>query len=257
MGTQGLFGYILGKKTRTMHVQYDADMLWDILIREIYVIMKHFGTIEKVRDAFGKIQSAKNNPSSLQIEKCKYFTDLNVSTHSTTDWYCLLRGCQSSFINILECGYILNQTYMSGYIFIWNLNTNTVEYTFHSNNKEKDINMIKSVSVPNNIMVSEDVPILTYNEIVDNLKNKYDNDNKEKYALNDKIKELENDISKIKAFLTVKFSTDISAIAKSVNILLELKEHDLQISQFNLQNKSLSSKSFSNRLNDLGMIKNS
>ena len=34
MGTQGSFGYKIGRKVRLMHVQFDADLLWQVLVRE-------------------------------------------------------------------------------------------------------------------------------------------------------------------------------------------------------------------------------
>ena len=46
MGTKGSFGYKIGKKIRLMRVNYDADLLWQILVREIYVLIKHYKTIE-------------------------------------------------------------------------------------------------------------------------------------------------------------------------------------------------------------------
>ena len=44
MVTKGAFGYIIGKKKRLMTVNDDADLLWKILVREIYVLMKHYKT---------------------------------------------------------------------------------------------------------------------------------------------------------------------------------------------------------------------
>lgn len=43
MGTQGVFGYVIDGKRFLMHVQYDADMLWGLLLRELYILMKHYG----------------------------------------------------------------------------------------------------------------------------------------------------------------------------------------------------------------------
>ena len=42
MGTKGAFGYIIGRKKRLMQVKNDADLLWQVLVREIYILMKHF-----------------------------------------------------------------------------------------------------------------------------------------------------------------------------------------------------------------------
>ena len=112
MGTKGSFGYKIGKKLRLMSVQYDADLLWQILVREIFVLMKHYGNIELLREAFVNLKDAKGKPSKETIEKCKVFSDLKVSNETMNetinDWCCLLRHCQHSFINILDSGYFLN-----------------------------------------------------------------------------------------------------------------------------------------------------
>jgi hypothetical protein len=49
MVTKGAFGYIIGKKKRIMLVNDDADLLWQILVREIYVLMKRFVTKEDLQ----------------------------------------------------------------------------------------------------------------------------------------------------------------------------------------------------------------
>ena len=46
-------------------------------------------------------------PSHDDIKKLSKYTDLTVSTRSESDWYCLTRKCQGSFVNVLESGYFL------------------------------------------------------------------------------------------------------------------------------------------------------
>jgi len=60
MGTQGSFGYKIGRKVRLMKVQYDADIFWQVLVREIYVLMKHYGSIEALRQVFENLKEAKS-----------------------------------------------------------------------------------------------------------------------------------------------------------------------------------------------------
>ena len=100
MITKGAFGYVIGKKKRLMCVNDDADLLWQILIREIYVLIKHYKTVDELQKAFEKIVVAKNKPNSVSIEQCKCFSDENESKDND-NWSTLLRYCQSSFINIL------------------------------------------------------------------------------------------------------------------------------------------------------------
>jgi hypothetical protein len=103
-------------------------MLWQILVREIYVLIKHYGTIESLQKAFENLIEAKNKPKPEAIEKCKVFTDLNKSYNNESDWYCLTRHCQHSFINILESGYFLNNGENLGLVFILDFNTNSVRF---------------------------------------------------------------------------------------------------------------------------------
>jgi hypothetical protein len=69
MPTIGTFGYIIGKKKRIMHVQNDADLLWQILVREIYILMKYFGSKKILQEAFEKIKVVKSQPKQADIEK--------------------------------------------------------------------------------------------------------------------------------------------------------------------------------------------
>lgn len=44
-------------------------------------------------------------PTDKEIEKLQPYTNLNVSTQSPKEWYCLLRKTQGDLGKILECGY--------------------------------------------------------------------------------------------------------------------------------------------------------
>ena len=67
MVSQGVFGYIIGRKKRMMLVNIDADMFWQILVREIYVLMKHYETKEALQRAFETIKTTKNKPKPEDI----------------------------------------------------------------------------------------------------------------------------------------------------------------------------------------------
>ena len=122
MTTIGTFGYVIGRKKRLMHVQNDAELLWQILVREIYILIKHFGSKELLQAAFEKIKVVKSEPKQEDIEKCKMFTNLEIFGNDY-DWPKLLHYCQGSFINLLEAGFILKQDIDEmGYIFILDFN---------------------------------------------------------------------------------------------------------------------------------------
>jgi len=171
MGTQGVFGYIIGRKKRIMHVQYDADLLWQILVREIYVLMKHYGSKEALQEAFEKIKVIKNKPRHDDIEKCKVFTEFGIEHKEwAKEWSSLLRYCQKSFINILEAGYIINQKEEYGFTFLLDFNKGSVSF-YSTNYDGKLIN--HTACTIEEIMEFDDMPQRTYIEIVDEMNERF------------------------------------------------------------------------------------
>ena len=169
MTTIGTFGYVIGRKKRIMHVQNDADLLWQILVREIYVLMNHYKTKEDLQKAFENIIVVKNKPKCSQIEKCKCFTDFE--RNELGEWDCLLRYCQSSFINILEAGYILNEKNgVNGHIFILDFNKGEANYFFKD--WEGKITQLNNAKIEE-IMSFDDMPTKSYTEIVSVMRDKF------------------------------------------------------------------------------------
>ena len=195
MVTRGSFGYKIGRKIRLMHVQFDGDLLWQILVREIYVLMKHYGSIESLREAFINLLDAKNKPKPEAIEKCKVFTDLEVSNKNIGDWYCLTRHCQHSFINILESGYFLNNGSGSDLVFILDFNTNSVR--FYGVDYEKKTNEYEKATI-DDIMEFEDMPTKTYTEIVSEMNLRFENYDKQVKEVDLEIERINNIIKKAK-----------------------------------------------------------
>lgn len=194
MGQQGVFGYIIGKKKRLMYVHNDANLLWQICVREIYILMKHFGCKEKLKEEFEKINSIKEEsqvkPKDIDIEKCKLFTDFEEYNKNTRDWYWLLRYCQSSFINILEAGYILNTKVKNGYVLLLDFNKYTVNFYNNNDNSKKIIN---NASL-DEIMEFNDMPTKSLTEILMEMKSR----NKDWYISYNLIKEKLDKLSLLK-----------------------------------------------------------
>ena len=171
MGVKGAFGYKIGKKIRLMRVEHDANLIWQILVREIYVLIKHYETIETLREVFKSLKDAKGKPTHSTIEKCKVYTDLRVSSQTINDWCCLLRHCQHSYINILESGYILNNgNEESGLILLLDFNINSV--IFYDKNYKKEITIYEKATI-DEIMEFEDMPTKALTTIVEEMNNKF------------------------------------------------------------------------------------
>jgi hypothetical protein len=218
MGTQGSFGYKIGRKIRLMQVQYDADLLWQILVREIYVLMKHYGSIDSLREAFVNLLEAKNNPKPEAIEKCKVFTDfevINKLKKDTSDWYCLTRHCQHSFINILESGYFLNNGGNSGLVFILDFNTNSVR--FYGVDYDKKTREFEKATI-DEIMEFEDMPTKTYTEIVTEMNLRFENYNKQLKEVNLEIEKINNIIKKAR-----ELGSDQNVISKARQLLDDME----------------------------------
>jgi hypothetical protein len=231
---QGFFGYTIGKKKYIMRVQQDADLLWQILVREIYVLMCHYKTKEELEKAFDKIKTAKNKPKQSDIEKCKIFTDYTLPLN---DWSSILRYSQLSYINLLESGYILNEKNDIGEIFMLDFNKGSVRhYRKDIEGKTKEID---SVTIKE-IMEFDDMPIKSYTEIVTEMSEKF-----QEYYKN--YIRIEEEINKL-----LKLKTDAR---RQGAINIELKVNTLLDDMNNEKMKlNLSRRVFYNRLKALDLI---
>jgi hypothetical protein len=177
MESQGAFGYIIGNKKRIMFVERDADLLWQILVREIYILMKHYGTKEALCGVFENIKMVKSKPKKEEKEKCMMFANLkeidgtNEICGKENKWSTILHYCQGSFINILEAGYIINHAEELGYIFILDFDKGNVK--FYKKFLEKKREDLETATLEE-IMEFENMPTKTYNEIVDEMKKKFE-----------------------------------------------------------------------------------
>lgn len=165
-----MFGYIIGRKKRMMYVENDADLLWQILVREIYVLMKHYNTIDSLQGAFEKIKTTKTTPKKSDITKYKIFTKTTPHDKDEENWYNLLHYCQSSYINILEAGHIINETEERGLIFMLDFNKGNVRY--YNKDFNGTIQELMSATIEE-IMDFDEMPTITYTEIVNEMKEQF------------------------------------------------------------------------------------
>jgi hypothetical protein len=218
MGTHGSFGYKIGRKVRLMRVHCDADLLWQILVREIYVLMKHYGTIEALRQAFEGLVEAKNKPKPKPtvIEKLKPFTDLKVSHQNTSDWVCLTRYCQHSFINVLESGYFLNNgNEDDSFVFILDFNTSSA--VFYGTDWGKKRSQYEKATIEE-IMEFEEMPSKSYTEIVSEMSARFEKYNDSFEKVNQEIEKINNIIKKAQ-----ELGGDQNVISKAKELLSDME----------------------------------
>jgi hypothetical protein len=234
MGTKGTFGYIIGRKRRFMKVDEDADLFWQVLVREIYVIYKHFENKENMLEAFEKIKPVKLSSPVNQtiIEKCKIYTNLVLNS---IDWSNLLYFCQNSYINILESEYILLAEKEEEY--------NNHHFEFDFNKWEARFywkkNLIESASL-DEIIKFEEMPTKKYNEIVMDMKNRFT-------IYYEKVNEFEIELEKLNL---VKINT-----IREGNANIEQKVYKLiDDIQWEIKKLHMSRREFFNRLKNLDLL---
>jgi len=219
-----------------MHVQQDADLLWQILVREIYVLIQHFKTKELLKEEFEKIKTAKNSkPKPCDIEKCKIFADFE---SKSDDWSKYLYYCQSSFINILKAGYILNSPDdIVGEIFILDFNKAIVNY--YRKDIDGKIKQYQTVTLEE-IMEFDEMPIKSYTEIVSEMDAEF-----QEYYKN--LTRIEEEINKLNILKSNTRQQGAVNIELKVNNLL----HDMYSERTKL---NLSRRVFYHRLKALDLI---
>jgi hypothetical protein len=129
--------------------------------------MKHYGSKEVLQSMFEKIKTTKSTPKKEDIEKVKMFKDFE---NENDEWSSLLRHCQSSFINILEAGYIINQKEEYGECFMLDFNKGSV--SFYGKKHDKKDEIIETATIEE-IMEFDDMPTKTYTEIVSEMNERF------------------------------------------------------------------------------------
>jgi len=237
MTTIGTFGYVIGRKKRIMRVQNDAELLWQILVREIYILMKHFGSKELLQEAFEKIKVVKSEPKQADIEKCKMFTNLE-GNFVQDGWPQLLHYCQGSFINLLEVGNILKQDVDElGYVFILDFNKERMK--FYNKSLHGKIEELNTASIEE-IMDFEEMPDISYDKIISNMKEKF-TDYYDKYS------NIKEELERL---------TNLKNNARDQGAVNIEEKVDKLISEMNWELKvlNLGRRVFYNRLKDLDLI---
>src|SRR5579883_1175827 len=112
MGTRGTITVIFNGRKFTLYNHCDSypSGLGEQLLEELRAALEKMVIIkyEKSDDADGKSSFKLRAPTEEEIKALEPYTDLTVSRKSTSDWYCLLRGCQGSLTTTIQAGYVLD-----------------------------------------------------------------------------------------------------------------------------------------------------
>lgn len=137
MGTRGLFGFYYKGRFYVVYNHWDSypSGLGIKVLNSIIKAIKD-GTIQQWKEKVITIKEVDENtpPTAEDIQKLSAYTDLCVSTQSTSDWYCLLRNCQGSIESVLDSGYILNAVDSDGhpefqeYAYVVNFDTDNLDF---------------------------------------------------------------------------------------------------------------------------------
>lgn len=116
MGTRALIRIITKKRSFALYNQFDGSPsnLGVSIVKELLEFLKKFG-FEKLCEMFDSLvvidETNPPTPTKNDIQKLEPWTDLRVSTQSTSDWYCLTRRCQGSLTETIKSGYALSSDF--------------------------------------------------------------------------------------------------------------------------------------------------
>jgi hypothetical protein len=134
MGTRGAFGFRMDGQDKVMYNHFDSypeglgvDVLDFLNTHDVNDMRTVFPLIKLVRDG--------DTPTPEEKLACQQWTDLNVSSQSDDDWYCLLRDAQGDLSAFVDKGLrfmIDSQTFLGDSLFcewayIINLDENVLE----------------------------------------------------------------------------------------------------------------------------------
>ena len=136
MGTRGLYGFRFNGQEKFTYNHFDS---YPGYLGSNMAEFCESTPVEQMKDIFQRIILVKEDskPTPEQIEACRAFTNLGVSTGSENDWYCLLRELQGEPDKLKEIpgdiAMIDNQSFIKDslfceYAYIVDLNKEVLEF---------------------------------------------------------------------------------------------------------------------------------
>lgn len=133
MGTRGTITIIFKNKKICLYNHWDSypSGLGIKILRELLILLEKY-SIEELIVLFDNIKIVNETiePTEDDIKNLEDYTNLEVSTQSTKDWYCLLHRCQGSIISVLAAGYALDNDNDSTWIeYNYNIDLNECNFS--------------------------------------------------------------------------------------------------------------------------------
>lgn len=134
MGTRGVYGFRCNGVDKITYNHFDSYP--DGLGCDVIDFCRRHSVDEmrKMYDAIVLVQE-DSRPTKEQVKICEQYTNLSVSTKSTDDWYCLLRGAQGNldaYANglsyMIDSGDFILDSLFCEYGYIINLDENVLEF---------------------------------------------------------------------------------------------------------------------------------
>lgn len=95
MGTRGAYGFRIDGQDKVTYNHFDSYPEW-LGVRVVeFVRCTPREEMERIARDLVLVREA-DVPTPEQVEECRAWTDLTVSSRSTTEWYCLLRKAQGN-----------------------------------------------------------------------------------------------------------------------------------------------------------------
>jgi hypothetical protein len=133
MGTRGAFGFRIGAKDKVTYNHFDSYP--EGLGLTMLEFIRSTSILEMTKIANGLILiDEQSKPTPEQVDECKAYMDLDVSSRSPEDWYCLLRGAQANpdawkqgLRYMIDSQTFLHDSLFCEWAYIIDLDENTLE----------------------------------------------------------------------------------------------------------------------------------
>lgn len=133
MSTRGCYGMRINKTDKVTYNHADSYPTWLGINIMTFIHDTPDPELKKIAKRI-ELVDEQSKPSRKQIKTHKQYANLNVSSHSLTDWYCLLRETQgdlthyrNGLTHMIDCHDFLKDSLFCEWAYIINVDTGELE----------------------------------------------------------------------------------------------------------------------------------